>query len=82
MVTEILVPLDGSPLAEQALPCAMALSRGLADELVLFGAVSIPPDTQEILGKAGVKADALLQHSNRRPKSIFATWSSNCEKLV
>ena len=61
MVTQILVPLDGSPLAEQALPCAMALSRGLATELVLFGAVSIPPDTQEILDKAGVKADALLE---------------------
>ena len=61
MATQILVPLDGSPLAEQALPCAMALSRGLAAELVLFGAVSIPCDTQEILDKAGVKADALLE---------------------
>ena len=39
----------------------MALGRGLAAELVLFGAVSIPPDTQEILGKAGVEADALLE---------------------
>ena len=61
MATQILVPLDGSSLAEQALPCAMALSQGLAAELVLFGAVSIPPDTQEILDKAGVKADALLE---------------------
>lgn len=60
-MTQILVPLDGSPLAEQALSCAMALSRGLASELVLFGAVSIPTDTQEILDKAGVKADALLE---------------------
>ena len=61
MATQILVPLDGSPLASQALPCAMALGRGLAAELVLFGAVSIPCDTQEILDKAGVKADALLE---------------------
>jgi nucleotide-binding universal stress UspA family protein len=60
-VTQILVPLDGSPLAEQALSCAMALSRGLASELVLFGAVSIPADTQEILNKSGVKAEALLE---------------------
>ena len=60
-MAQILVPLDGSPLAEQALSCAMALSRGLASELVLFGAVSIPIDTQEILDKAGVKADALLE---------------------
>ncbi len=61
METQILVPLDGSPLAEQALPCAAALGRGLAAELVLFGAVSIPPYSQEILEKAGVKPDALLE---------------------
>ena len=60
-MTQILVPLDGSPLAEQVLPCAMALSRGLEAELTLLGAVSIPPDTEEILNRAGVKADALLE---------------------
>ena len=60
-MTQILVPLDGSPLAEQVLPCAMALSRGLGAELVLLGAVSIPPDTEEILDRAGVRADALLE---------------------
>jgi len=59
-MTQILVPLDGSPLSEQVLPCAVALSRGLGSELVLFGAVSIPSDTEEILAKAGVRADALL----------------------
>lgn len=60
-MTQILVPLDGSPLAEQVLPCAMTLSRGLESELVLFGAVSIPSDTEEILARAGVKADAMLE---------------------
>jgi nucleotide-binding universal stress UspA family protein len=60
-MTQILVPLDGSPLAQQVLPCAMALSQGLGSELILFGAVSIPSDTQEILDKAGVKSDALLE---------------------
>ena len=60
-VTQILVPSDGSPLAEQALSCAMALSQVLAAELVLLGAVSIPADTQEILDRAGVKAGALLE---------------------
>ena len=58
---QILVPLDGSPLSEQVLPCAMALGRGLESELLLFGAVSIPPETEDILAKAGVKADALLE---------------------
>jgi len=60
MATRILVPLDGSPLAEQSLPCAIALGRGLPAELVLFRAVSIPTDAQEILEKAGAKSDALL----------------------
>jgi len=39
----------------------MALSRGLGAELMLLGAVSIPPDTEEILNRAGVKAGALLE---------------------
>ena len=61
MVTQILVPLDGSSLAEQALSCAMTLGRGLPAELVLFRAVSISPDTQEILDDAGLKADELMK---------------------
>lgn len=60
-MTQILVPLDGSLLAEQVLPCAMALSQGLGSELVLFGAVSLPCDTEVILDRAGVKSDALLE---------------------
>lgn len=60
-MTQILVPLDGSPLAEQVLPCAITLCRALGSELLLFGAVSIPSDTEEILAKAGVRADALLE---------------------
>lgn len=61
MTTQILVPLDGSPLAEQALACARTLGRGLPAELVLFRAVSIPPDTREVLDDAGLKAAALME---------------------
>jgi len=53
--------LDGSPLAEQALACAMTLGRGLPADLVLFRAVSIPPDTREILDSAGLEAAALME---------------------
>jgi nucleotide-binding universal stress UspA family protein len=60
-MTQILVPLDGSFLAEQVLPFAIALSQGLGSELVLFGAVSLPCDTEVILDRAGVKPDALLE---------------------
>jgi nucleotide-binding universal stress UspA family protein len=49
MTPQILVPLDGSALAERALPCAQLLARELPAELVLFSAVSISPD-YELLG--------------------------------
>jgi nucleotide-binding universal stress UspA family protein len=44
MTSQILVPLDGSALAERALPCAQLLAQSLPAELVLFRAVSILPD--------------------------------------
>jgi nucleotide-binding universal stress UspA family protein len=61
METRILVPLDGSRLAEQALSCALTLGRGLPAELVLFRAVSIPSDVQEALDKADLKATPLME---------------------
>ena len=61
MATRILVPLDGSPLAEQALSCAVTLARGLPAELVLFHAVSIPSDIREALDKASLEADVLME---------------------
>lgn len=61
MTAQILVPLDGSPLAEQALACSMTLGWGLPAELVLFRAVSIPPDTREVLDDAGLETAALME---------------------
>jgi nucleotide-binding universal stress UspA family protein len=61
METRILVPLDGSRLAEQSLPYAMTLGRKLPAELVLLCAVSVPPDVQESLQKASLKPDALFE---------------------
>lgn len=49
MTSQILVPLDGSALAEQALPYAMTLARGLLAELVLFRSVSLSSDIKGIL---------------------------------
>ena len=60
MQTRILVPLDGSRLAEQALSYAMTLGRGLPAELVLFRAISIPSDVQDALDKAELKPGSLL----------------------
>lgn len=49
MTDRILVPLDGSSLAEQALSCAVMLARGLGAQLVLLRAIWIPVDVQETL---------------------------------
>ena len=62
MATQILVPLDGSSLAEQALSCAVMLGRGLPAELVLLRAVFIPFDVQGALVQAGRRVDALAEH--------------------
>jgi len=62
METQILVPLDGSRLAEQALRCAMTLAQGLPAEVVLFRAVSIPSDVQEALDRAGLNPGPLIEH--------------------
>ncbi len=60
MVSRILVPLDGSLLAEQALACAGALARGLPAELILFRAIWIPPDILELLDESTVELNAIL----------------------
>lgn len=46
--TRILVPLDGSPLAESALPEALALARALGAEVVLLQV--LPPEIIHQLG--------------------------------
>jgi nucleotide-binding universal stress UspA family protein len=59
MATQILVPLDGSSLAEQALSCAMTLARGLEGELVLLRAIWIPPDVLEVQDESTVELNAI-----------------------
>jgi nucleotide-binding universal stress UspA family protein len=60
MATRILVPLDGSSLAEQALPCAVTLARGLPAELVLLRAIWIPPDILETLDESTVELNVIV----------------------
>jgi nucleotide-binding universal stress UspA family protein len=76
METRILVPLDGSRLAEQALSCAMTLGRGLPAELVLFRAVSIPSDVQEALDKADLKPGPLMEQLETDARTLSWTLSS------
>ncbi len=79
MTAQILVPLDGSPLAEQSLACAMTLGRGLPAELVLFRAVSIPPDTREILNSASVEAAALMKQLEAKANDYLRKVASELQ---
>jgi nucleotide-binding universal stress UspA family protein len=60
MAAQILVPLDGSSLAERALSCAATLARGLPAELVLIRAIQIPPDILELLDESTPKLNAIV----------------------
>jgi nucleotide-binding universal stress UspA family protein len=74
MSAKILLPLDGSALAERALPCAEMLARGLPAEMVLFRAVELGADVTAALEEADVSADAPLQalmsHANEYLRGI------------
>lgn len=72
MLQRILVPLDGSDLAEQALPYATTLAQKLDAELILFRALQayqvvplpefgvVPYEYEEILEQAEAQARAYL----------------------
>ena len=60
MTNRILVPLDGSNLAERALPCAQMLARGLSAELVLLRAISLPAEVKDTLGDSEVDVEKAL----------------------
>jgi nucleotide-binding universal stress UspA family protein len=62
MKNGILVPLDGSSLAEHALPCAVTLARGLGSELVLLRAIWIAPEILDMLGESSVEFNTLVAH--------------------
>jgi len=59
LASRILVPLDGSSLAEQAISYAVTLARGLPAELVLLHAIWVPPDVMGILDEATVELNAI-----------------------
>jgi nucleotide-binding universal stress UspA family protein len=61
MTSRILVPLDGSALAERALSCAVMLAQGLSADLVLFRAVSIPLDFKDVLRDVPQDVEAQME---------------------
>jgi nucleotide-binding universal stress UspA family protein len=61
MTSRILVPLDGSALAERALSCAMMLAQGLSADLVLHRAISIPLDLKDVLRDVPQDVEAQME---------------------
>jgi nucleotide-binding universal stress UspA family protein len=81
MATQILVPLDGSDLAEQALSCATMLARGLPTELVLFRAVSLPSDVKDILAEVDLEVDVPLGQLEAEAQSYLGKMASQLEEV-
>jgi nucleotide-binding universal stress UspA family protein len=60
VTSQILVTLDGSDLAECALPWSTTLARQLPADLVLLRVVSVPPDITELIEDAVPETAALI----------------------
>jgi nucleotide-binding universal stress UspA family protein len=80
METRILVPLDGSSLAEQALPCAVTLARGLPAELVLLRAIWIPPDIAEMLDESTPELNAIADQLEAEANGYLGTLVEQLRK--
>ena len=62
MVSKLLVPLDGSPLSEQALPYAMTMAQALSAEIELFHAIPRLSRTAKGAGKDSLTAEGGSEH--------------------
>jgi nucleotide-binding universal stress UspA family protein len=78
MTGRILVPLDGSSLAERALSCALTLAQALPAELALLRAIWIPPDVSEILDNSAVNSNAVVDKLEAEANDYLSTLA---EKL-
>jgi nucleotide-binding universal stress UspA family protein len=80
MNTQILVPLDGSSLAEQGLSCAVTLAQGLPAELVLLRAIWIPPDVLERVYASPVTVDAFVAQLEAEANDYLASLVEQLRK--
>lgn len=71
MSTRILVPLDGSRLAEEALPCATRLGQDLQADLVLLHVVSRPASVRRDADEADPRLSALVDESATRARDYL-----------
>jgi nucleotide-binding universal stress UspA family protein len=64
MYKKILVPLDGSPLAEKAIPHATALAKATGAQVTLLTVVQLT------LGVAGAKLEAMPEYAAERRAAL------------
>jgi len=80
MATQILVPLDGSGLAEHAIPCAKFLARGLSAELILLRVISIPSDFEMLLDSAEASKDAMLARAEAEANNYLSQVANKLQQ--
>jgi nucleotide-binding universal stress UspA family protein len=66
MFNRIVVPLDGSPIAENALPYARALARGLKVPVELLCVIDLADVARNVSVAAGAFLDTLTEDESRR----------------
>lgn len=81
MVSPILVPLDGSRLAEQALPCAVMLGKGLSAQLMLLRAVSMETDADEALKQIGLEIGRLMDQAEAEAEGYLENVAAQIREL-
>lgn len=75
MYKKILVPLDGSELAEKALPHAVAVAKGTGAEVTLLTVVQLT------LGAVGTKLEAIPEAAAERKAALKAEAMVYLEKV-
>jgi len=75
MYKKILVPLDGSELAEKVLPHAVALAKGSGAEVTLLTVVQLS------LGFTGAKLEAIPEAAAERKAALRAEAMTYLEKI-
>jgi nucleotide-binding universal stress UspA family protein len=79
MFERILVPLDGSPRAEQALPVAAKLARATGGSLVLLHVTNIPLDYRGSLSQAPFVTEKLREEALASARSYLGRVAASAD---
>jgi len=80
MLKTILVPLDGSPLAERALPFAAGLAQQLSAKVLLVRASVDVNEVNLSHGELLEATSSLELTERRRAMSSSSMWPTDCDR--